>query len=921
MNDARDSWVRRSDAQEERERLFEALKGWWKVAHPFRAYRLYRQLRATSEAGRRTANERLLEMRLADPALASLNEDQRRAVIVQEDRTLIVAGAGTGKTHTMVAKARDSVRTGIARPEEIAFVTFTRKAAQEIRDRSGDLPGMEIGTIHHLARVVIMRVEGKKPRLTPLVEDEARRLTQLEEWLLEAVQEDPTLLADLETRRQAIVRCRTPQGEMPPGVRVPPDKVLVCSMGEARIATTLHLADVPYRYEAEFPVPEEHRSKEGKRYFPDFYLPDQPESWGKEHGPTGAHKGVWLEHFATDANGKLPERWDEDEVGSTAEYRRTRVWKETLHRTLGTRFAWTEYGDIQRCSREGTSFPELLLQRIAAQGRSGFKPPSQWDVRSVIEQMKAEDANAKHMRATYEIDAWIRTRRQQVRNEKTLMAAMTGRDTVEESSALWRLARPVLERYVRHLVQTNTTDHEGTILKAWRYLRDGAVTPPWKAILVDEYQDVNPAQAAFVHALLAPRVPERPSTRARLTAVGDDWQAIFGFQGGDVDLIRDFNDPAGPYDGGTERIALRQTYRFGQPIADSTRRFVTRGRGAIDREVIGAPGMPPDPRWPSSIVIASSKLTPEGERRVGGRHRSLTGGVLAALERIGEQSEGAEVLVIARRNAELEIPPEGWSKAMGINRKVINQRARRTGIRLTYSTVHKAKGTEADYIILLDGGPPKAGQAAEARALERTLRVFRGEDTAAEEERRIWYVALTRARRKVYVIVSADTDSHSPFADELYHNEGGHYDVGEDELAELLEPYRPHVPCPVCTPRGRTTAVLAVREGRHGRFAGCTSFGAGPDHHCGHRERVCERCEQGLMIRLGNGRARCQNAECRHEAPLCRCPAPRPMVERRHGKTGQPFWGCQRYGMDGSCATTRRWEETEELGNERRRSH
>ena len=116
--------------------------------------------------------------------------------------------------------------------------------------------------------------------------------------------------------------------------------------------------------------------KEGKRYFPDFYLPDQPERWGKEHGPTVAHKGVWLEHFATDANGKLPERWDGDEVGSTAEYRRSRRWKETLHRTPGTRFAWTEFGDIQRCSREGTSFPDLLLERIAAQGRSGFKPPS-----------------------------------------------------------------------------------------------------------------------------------------------------------------------------------------------------------------------------------------------------------------------------------------------------------------------------------------------------------------------------------------------------------------------------------------------------------------------------------------------------------------------------------------------------------------
>ena len=918
MADRREAWIRSSDTEEERKRLFEALKGWWKLANPIRAWRLYRKLRATSEASRKTSNERLLRKRLEDPALANLNEDQRRAIIVQEDRTLIVAGAGTGKTHTMVAKARDTVRTGIARADEIAFVTFTRKAAQEIRDRSGDLTGMEIGTIHHLARVVIMQVEGRKPRLSPLVEDETRRLTQIEAWLLEAVQDDPSLLTDLETRRQAILRCQAPQGEMPTGVRVPPDGVLVKSMGEARIGTTLHLAEIPYRYEAEFPVPEEHRGKEGKRYFPDFYLPDKSEDWGKEHGPASAHAGVWLEHFANDASGKLPERWDEDESGATKKYRRVRAWKETLHQTVGTRFAWTEFGDIQRCSRDGMSFSDVVLARIAEQGKSGFKPPSQWDVRSVIEQMKAEDAKTEHMRATYEIDAWIRTRRQQVRSEADLMRAMTGRDTVDESGALWRLARPVLERYVRHLVETATVDHEGTILKAWRYLRDGAVTPPWKAILVDEYQDVNPAQAAFVHALLAPREPGRPSTRARLTAVGDDWQAIFGFQGGDVDLIREFTDPAGTPEGGTERMALRQTYRFGQPIADSTRRFVTRGRGAIDREVIGATGMTPDPRWPSSIVIASSKLSPEGERRVGGRHRSLTGGVLGALERIREQAQDANVLVVARRNTELEAPPEGWSKATGIDRKVINARARRTSVRVTYSTVHKAKGTEADYVILLDGGPPRAGQAAEARALERALRVFRGADTADEEERRIWYVALTRAKRKVYVIVSADIDSHSPFSDELYHNEEGRYDVGEDELAELLEPMRPHVPCPVCSPRGRTTAVLAVRDGRHGRFAGCTSFSAGADHHCGHRERVCETCGEGLMIRLGNGRARCQSPECRHEAPLCRCTVPRPMVQRRHGRTGQRFWGCQRYGMDGSCATTRRWEDPDESGNRRR---
>ena len=82
--------------------------------------------------------------------------------------------------------------------------------------------------------------------------------------------------------------------------------------------------------------------------------------------------------------------------------------------------------------------------------------------------------------------------------------------------------------------------------------------------------------------------------------------------------------------------------------------------------MIGAPGMAPDPRWPSSIVIASSELTPEGERRVGGRHRSLTGGVLAALKRIDEQSEERRG---ARHRSEgipsWRRPRKGWGKGDG----------------------------------------------------------------------------------------------------------------------------------------------------------------------------------------------------------------------------------------------------------------
>ena len=125
-------------------------------------------------------------------------------MIVQENRTLIVAGTGTGKTHTMVAKARDTVRSAIARVKEIAFVTFARKAAEEIRDRSGDLPGMEIGTIHHLSRGVIIQVEGTEPRLSSVSQDETPRLTEL--WVYSSKSVSGAIALD---PRSTVVTMRT----------------------------------------------------------------------------------------------------------------------------------------------------------------------------------------------------------------------------------------------------------------------------------------------------------------------------------------------------------------------------------------------------------------------------------------------------------------------------------------------------------------------------------------------------------------------------------------------------------------------------------------------------------------------------------------------------------------------------------------
>ena len=871
--------------------------GLWVLDNPSLAYRFFKVRRNWTDQTCRKLNTAYVRRRTKDPALAELNPKQKLAVLMQEDRTLVVAGAGTGKTRTLVAKAYDTVRSGIASPAQIAFVTFTRPAAEEIRARCQDLEGIEIGTLHHLARRVIELVEGKRPELTHLAEYKIGRLRKIQEWLEEAVAKNPLLQLDLEIRKYSIARARNPSDNSRlPYLPVPPDDVPVKSIGEAQVALTLHRAGIRYKYEAEFPVPDRFTDHtRGRQYHPDFYLPDNP-----DENPT-AHGGIWFEHFAHDKDGGLNPEWD---AKSRREYKRVRKWKENLHEEERTRFAFTSYGDLQLCYETGKSFPELVLSRIKDQGKSEFKVPSQWDVRMECESIVGRERSAEFWPVTDEIDAWIRTYRQQTHRPSTIWDD----ETAAEALALDRLAMPVLRRYEEYLRATKTTDFEGMILTAWKYAIDQRVSLPWKVLLVDEYQDVNPAQAAFVHALLKPAKGRSREGGGRLTAVGDDWQAIFGFQGGRVQHIRTFDDPSGEPAGKHERVVLTQTYRFGQQLADTSRAFVTQDKDAIDREVIGAPGRKPHSQWPASVVIASTRLTQRGKRKFGAEHTGLTGAVLAVLYRIDSQApkNGRGVLIVARRNADLAKPQSNGQKGIGIDRATIERAAVQRSLNIEFSTVHKAKGRESDYVILLDAGPPQAGERAANKALDRALRPFKARESKRAEDRRIWYVALTRAKRKVYLLVSAESESHDEFSDELLYNHQGRYDVGEDEVAEFLEPIRPPIPCPRCiTEDEDSKAILALRNGRNGRFAACNSFSAGQEFRCGHTERLCGVCKNGLMARLDSGWTCCQNPECRHQAPLCGCHVSCPMLERRNSRTDQPFWGCQRF--PNGCKKIRPW--------------
>lgn len=258
-------------------------------------------------------------------------------------------------------------------------------------------------------------------------------------------------------------------------------------------------------------------------------------------------------------------------------------------------------------------------------------------------------------------------------------------------------------------------------------------------------------------------------------------------------------------------------------------------------------------------------------------------------------------MTLVHRN--IDIGKSNGNGELCIDRKTINKFAEQNNLDMDYSTVHKAKGREADYVILLDTGPPLAKELAQNRALERAMELFSVNDPA-EEERRIWYVALTRAKYKVYVVADHVRD-HTHFTDELYYNVKRYYDVGEDELAEYLCPLKPRVPCPACN-----LGILTVREGPHGNFASCTSFDYGRDRFCGHKERICAICNEGLMVRRDDSWAERQIRQCTYKAPLCNCDVPRPMVKRKNRRKRKFFWGCQNFSRSSgnqSCGITLNW--------------
>ncbi|MCU7368748.1 DNA helicase IV [Pantoea stewartii] len=282
-----------------------------------------------------------------------------------------------------------------------------------------------------------------------------------------------------------------------------------------------------------------------------------------------------------------------------------------------------------------------------------------------------------------------------------------------------KLMAPLLKAWKSALKDEGAVDFSGLIHQAIAILEKGRFVSPWKHILVDEFQDISPQRAALLSAL------RQQNTRTTLFAVGDDWQAIYRFSGAEMSLTTAFHH----YFGEGDRCVLDTTYRFNDRIGEVANRFIQQN--------------------PHQLRKPLNSLTKGNKKSIALLPHDQLEALLNKLS--GYVKADERVLLLARYHY---LRPELLDKA----------KTRWPKMRIDFMTIHASKGQQADYVIVLGLQQGKEGFPAPQREsiMEQGL-LPQPEDFPDAEERRLAYVALTRARQQVWLLF--DKQQPSVFVD------------------------------------------------------------------------------------------------------------------------------------------------------------
>ncbi|OOE76017.1 DNA helicase IV [Salinivibrio sp. ML290] len=337
------------------------------------------------------------------------------------------------------------------------------------------------------------------------------------------------------------------------------------------------------------------------------------------------------------------------------------------------------------------------------------------------------DDNAELSACAHEnrLHTWIWSRLSRVIQANTTKRALTDRlASFDEQSALKNelaVIWPLYQAYKQALKAESAVDFDGLIAKATKLFQQRKFVTPIQFVMVDEYQDISPARLAMLEALCHGKTDsETQSPRASLYTVGDDWQAIYRFAGADVSLTTEFAQRFGD----SEICWLTTCYRYPSTLGDVAQQFIGQNPKQLSKQLDYARDKA-STKTPKAIkVITDDKLEK----------------TLASLEKKhAKAAQAVSVMMIGRTHAIRPDALESWQNAY-------------PSLALRYTTAHASKGQEAHYVFILgmdDGVFPAKPRSL---SLDEALLGKNEEPIEHAEERRLFYVALTRAQKQVWLV-------------------------------------------------------------------------------------------------------------------------------------------------------------------------
>lgn len=766
----------------------------------------------------------------------SLDEQQRTAVITDEDRILVLAGAGSGKTLTISAKVKYLCEVKNVNPNEILLISFTKKSAEEMTERIRSklhIPAVAT-TFHKLGLDIIKNADGKRPEvadenaLTQFVHsffenevvnhiDLVKALTEYFAYFLEIPEdmENHTSLgelyeeeknADLETLKSKYDREKYihETGAEKAKTYTTLNNERVKSLEETKIANFLFMNGVNYEYEKLYPFESNDPSR--KAYRPDFYLSDYD---------------IYLEHFGVSKDFTVPWLSPVEEK----KYLEGIQWKRSFHEEHKTKLLET----YSYYNSEG-----ILLKKLAeiltANGVA-LKPRDFSDVFNTVYASKSNKYFSEFMNLCCTFISLFKSNNYRIEQieilKKNYCSAELNEFLCERTSLFLDIIKVILAEYQNNLSAQNAIDFSDMINLAAEKVEAGCEITPYKYVIVDEYQDISKSRFCFLKAIVE-------KSRAKLFCVGDDWQAIYRFAGSDISLFTDFEK----YFGYTKILKIEKTYRNSQNLIDEASRFVLKNPMQLKKDLRS------DKKLDYPLVFWGYDDEP---------YKTIQFAVNKIISEFGINSS---ILFLGRTNYEREIlKKSGLFRFYKRNREECIEYIPSPEVPIDFLSVHKSKGLEADNVIILNFKNDKLGfpnQIADDKVLNLVL--TNGENYNFAEERRLFYVAITRTRNRTFVLT--DNKNPSPFFKEFTESNSVCF-VRIKKIEATAQ-----TQCPLC----KTGNLYKVEhEGRY--FVGCSNF---------------PKCRYTL-----------------HDATILlnpkKCPSCGGFLVKRKGKNNHWFVGCTNY--------------------------